>query len=130
MRARDTRPWYDRAACSGDDPDRYETPMSIGTAWGRGRREVVREALEAGSLCDGCPVIRECARDAVRCDDSGTIRAGIPVPDKSRPSSRHLLARTRAALLLVANGAAPADARRVLVREIPRPTAKTGGGGS
>jgi hypothetical protein len=32
-------------------------------------------------LCGGCPVIGQCADDALSAGDTGVIRAGVPIPD-------------------------------------------------
>lgn len=128
MKTRKTRRWYDRAACSEDDPDTWDTPMTLGAAWLRGDRERAREFMASAARCDGCPVLSECARDALRCIDHGTIRGGVPLPDKDQQSARELLPRARAALLLVANGAPASKARVALLNDMP--PARNKGGGS
>nr|DAI73902.1 MAG TPA: transcriptional regulator [Caudoviricetes sp.] len=36
-----------------------------------------------------CPVIRECAAEAIETDDIGVIRAGVPIPDARRVDRRN-----------------------------------------
>ncbi|MGV0868464.1 WhiB family transcriptional regulator [Corynebacterium kalidii] len=122
MRTRDTRPWYERAACRGDDPALYETPKNLAHAWARGDLAKVRDGMTAAARCDTCPVIRQCARDALACQDHATIRAGVPVPDKGMNVARFLLRAARAELARVADGLRPFDARATLMATMPAPT--------
>lgn len=132
MKTRKTRRWYDRAACRDDDPDLYETPPALAATWNRpthhrGTYEKTHALLNAGSRCDECPVVRECARDALACHDYGTIRAGIPVPDKTQQSARPIMRHVTTALQLVAHGAPPAAARGLIRSKMPL-LQKAGGG--
>lgn len=86
------RNWQPRAKCRGDDPSKYD--------WEDGdSAEEVRE--RARRLCEGCPVVAECLKDAMMThnitailresrlsprdeeDDivqtRGVIRGGIPI---------------------------------------------------
>lgn len=73
---RDYRPpaWHEAGLCArpGRDPREWDaaTPMRV---------TVAENTARALGLCEGCPVIRECALEAlvIRCD--GTVRAGIPL---------------------------------------------------
>lgn len=131
MRPRDTREWLGRAACRGRDTGRWDTPHGLPRHFVNGRRAEVAAVLSAGRVCDGCPVAAECAADALRCHDHTVIRAGIPLPDREADGGRGVLARCRAALALVSAGAAPAQARAVLLDEVPPvPRPKQGGWGA
>ena len=64
------REWITRAKCAGDDPQRYE----LGTGSVDVRQQIAR------GLCRGCPVLRECALDALDHLAVGTVRAGVWIP--------------------------------------------------
>lgn len=59
---RERSPWQNAAACAGHDPQRWETDDV--TDWHR-------------AVCARCPVLVDCAVDAVRRPVTGMIRAGI-----------------------------------------------------
>ena len=76
--------WQHKAKCRLKDPREYETEnLPLG-----------REAETARALCYGCPVIQQCAADAIQPIDmtavlgtiespdiinvSGVVRAGVP----------------------------------------------------
>lgn len=109
-----TAQWWHRARCAGDDPERYEiTPdhafkvcldIAAMGAW-----------VGQGSVCDGCPVIAECARDALNRKDAGVVRGGIPCPPNTVGSGN--LKAVRAALAAVADGADAAAVRWQLVKD-------------
>ena len=63
------RGWWYRAKCSGTDPRRFEP--------GRG----YDKQKTAARLCAGCPVIQECAQDALHYRDQGVIRAATFIPN-------------------------------------------------
>ena len=63
--------WFNAAMCSGMDPEKFtvrSTPVPNGPIW-----------KAAQKACDGCPVVAECADDALRHRDSGVVRAGVPL---------------------------------------------------
>lgn len=69
---RDNRAWLDRAICNGRNPRLYETDGY------RNSRVLKSERAErARNLCAGCPVIRECAAEAIEPIAVATIRAGV-----------------------------------------------------
>lgn len=84
--------WRDRAACAGRTKPADDLPgLSV-----RQRREVARW------YCLECPVVRECAADALDRGDIGVIRGGLWLsPASSRQSKM-----TRRALAAVAEGPA------------------------
>lgn len=63
--------WQERAKCWGDDPERFTLDDGPHEVPPRYRAGVARD------LCDGCPVIRECAADALRYRVTSTVRAGV-----------------------------------------------------
>ena len=76
--------WRDRAGCLGREWPPYDLPdMSVAE-----RRKVARW------YCLECPVVRECARDALDGGDVSVIRAGLWLAPASTRQSRS----TRAAL--------------------------------
>lgn len=68
--------WRKRAKCAGWPIELFtmdnEPPGAQTTA-------LQRQQI-ASSLCENCPVIRECARDALQHRDVGIIRAGTWLP--------------------------------------------------
>ena len=69
---RDTRAWMNRALCVGRNPELYETDGY------RGNRVMKSERAErARALCYGCPVVQECAADALDPLAVSTIRGGV-----------------------------------------------------
>lgn len=83
-----TTKWLDEAKCKDMDPRRFDL---------MDRRVYEPEAItEAQRLCSGCPVVQECAAEAVT--DIGyrlqtTTRAGVWVPDTTHKSYRAALAK-------------------------------------
>lgn len=63
--------WRESAQCVGDDPDRYVLDHGPHFVEHTERQRVAAE------LCDGCPVRRECAIDALLRSDRGVVRGGI-----------------------------------------------------
>lgn len=79
--------WLSLAKCAGADPHEY----SFDTIKGRDLQ------AEASALCAGCPVLVDCARDALEPLAVGTVRAGIWIPDNTsmHGSRARRLARAR-----------------------------------
>lgn len=92
--------WRKRAKCAGWPIDLFtmdnETPKARTTA--AQRQEI------ASVLCEKCPVIRECARDALHHRDVGIIRAATWLP--LSPSYQ-----VRARLREIAEGVIPPSPR-------------------
>lgn len=127
MRIRDTRRWYERTQCANTDPDRYDTPAFLNGAWCAGNRNKVIAALAAGAICDTCPVLAECARDALDCETHSTIRAGIPLAHGDK--SRKAVSVTQAGLEMVAARIHPTRARHLMIEMFDqRPPDNAGGG--
>lgn len=84
--------WRDRAACQGRDLSEA-TLEHVST---HGRTAIARE------YCYGCPVIAECAADAVECRDSGIVRAGVWIAQNTSGA-----AKARRALRYIADGHIP-----------------------
>lgn len=74
--------WHERAQCRQGDPARFDVPAGVWARRKSGDRTGWMERIrELGSVCDGCPVVRECAADVVPGTDVGVIRAGVPLPE-------------------------------------------------
>lgn len=71
--------WRDKAACSDTPLDWWATP----------RRFKLDDVAAAVTTCMDCPVIRECAAEAIETDDIAVIRAGVPIPDARRVDRRN-----------------------------------------
>lgn len=105
--------WRERAACNGDNPDNYDVEKSRIFNACEDYLAVV-EWVEQGAICDGCPVARTCAADALRARDRGVIRAGIPLGFvESRTSAPWGMASD--ALQEVADGTSPRLARADMI---------------
>lgn len=68
----DRNTWLDDAQCAGDRPERYATS----------NLDPLRRNQEARRLCVGCPVLAECARDALDTGATDVVRGGIPLPPR------------------------------------------------
>lgn len=110
--------WTDQAQCLGDETEVYWVTVGESRRLSCGDRDRVAAVLERGSICDGCPVMVQCARDVLECPAEGTIRAGIPVPLVER-STGQARAAVRLALEKVAAGRFPAPiARRAMLEAL------------
>ena len=76
--------WHYRGKCAAPEQNPRE--------WDLQRRAKDWQTLvRAAKACIGCPVIRECAIEAVETRAIGTIRAGLPCPEnhwRSKPNVR------------------------------------------
>lgn len=96
--------WITRAQCRDMDWDDFDIPRKMN---GDTQEQSLRRRWAyAGELCRGCPVVDECARDALEQRDAEIIRAGVPIPQSGNSSWR----RARAALDLIAHGVPVPDA--------------------
>lgn len=59
--------WWNHAKCKGENPDNYDLA----------RARVPNRDYAARKLCEGCPVIAECAADVLEHNNYGTVRAGM-----------------------------------------------------
>jgi len=75
--------WWNRAKCRNDDPNRYDLDRDRSIR----RDEKSRIAEE---LCEGCPVLAECAADVLENNNIGLVRAGLwfPCPPKDCPPGK------------------------------------------
>lgn len=107
MKQRGRIEWIDRAACRGLDPERFDVPHEIGNAIRRSQFDRVLEFLvPAAAPCARCSVARECARDALECNDVSVIRGGVAIPPQAQAVTR-IRHNTRRVLTLVASGSPP-----------------------
>lgn len=80
--------WRAEAQCVGADPARYvldEPPHYLPP-------NAVRQRT-AEALCEGCPVARECAYEALLKEDVGVVRGGVWLGAKQAAQHRERLAR-------------------------------------
>lgn len=79
--------WLPLAKCTSANPRNY----SFDTSKGRDLQ------AEAAALCAGCPVLVDCARDALAPLAVGTVRAGVWIPSNTTTYGNHgrRLARAR-----------------------------------
>lgn len=85
-------PWHRLAKCAKEpDPRRWDCD---------GRLAPEERLMGAQHACLGCPVMAECARDALAEGSTGVVRAGIPLNAKITPTIRR-------ALKLIAAGSNP-----------------------
>lgn len=73
--------WRDRALCRNRDPELYVLDGIANN----------QRAARAKELCFGCPVMVECAEDALRNGDTGVVRGGKSVPEAGGKVRRTLL---------------------------------------
>ena len=71
--------WRQQAKCLGMEPRLFETQSAKKLAAVYG--DSTTGADIAKSLCEGCPVIRECAVEALHPLAWGTVRAGVWIND-------------------------------------------------
>ena len=96
--------WHERAQCRQGDPARFYVPAGVWMRRKSGDRDGWMQRMrELGSVCDGCPVIRQCAADAIAGKDVGVIRAGVPLPEYGRHKRRGV----EAALAMIVGGVMP-----------------------
>lgn len=84
--------WLEQAKCRTMNPDDFD----LGNLLDKGvdGNDVAQVRAErAMSLCEGCPVIAECARDALVPLSVGLVRAGVYVPVTTEGSKRAQVAR-------------------------------------
>lgn len=85
------RRWWQHAKCKNDNPSAYEFE-------GVDNMTRVAEKQEVASrLCSGCPVIVECAQDAMDPLAVGTVRGGVWIPGNL--STRSNSSRVRSVLV-------------------------------
>lgn len=89
--------WFDRAKCAGQPLEDYDLAEY--------KRPEDRDD-RAKELCEGCPVIKECALDAIDPFAVSTVRGGIWIQPRTGSANRKTIAATRIELATVAGVAA------------------------
>lgn len=75
--------WLDSAKCLGTNPKLYETDSE------EVRRLAIRTKEDmARKLCEGCPVMEECAAEALEPLALSTVRAGLWIESNPGPGVR------------------------------------------
>lgn len=59
--------WWNEAKCHGENPDNYDLGLT----------RAPNKDYAARKLCEGCPVIAECAADVLEHNNYGMVRAGM-----------------------------------------------------
>lgn len=59
--------WWNEAKCHGKNPDNYDLGLT----------RAPNKDYAARKLCEGCPVIAECAADVLEHNNYGMVRAGM-----------------------------------------------------
>lgn len=78
-------PWTERALCKGRPIGAHDT-SSLPPSSSNAHRKAARK------LCEGCPVLGECADYAVRTKATGVVMAGVPIKSHS---NTHIYAELR-----------------------------------
>lgn len=82
------RGWHRNAKCADGDPTDWDLPSGY---------KVPAQQRNANRVCFGCPVVKQCAADALRHRDRDIIRAGVHIPGEThgdvRPAIRELARR-------------------------------------
>ena len=89
--------WLHRAQCLGTDPEAFDLTSSKTLTETYGE-DATRDQV-AELLCEGCPVMAECAAEALIPLAVGAVRAGVWIPQvkASKPRARaRALLRSRA----------------------------------
>lgn len=75
--------WFENAQCVGLDPREFDLDWLAAHRYTH--RPTFRRVVDkhAERVCHGCPVIRECALDAMRAPDIGVIRGGVALHGQS-----------------------------------------------
>lgn len=69
--------WLPRAGCRDADPDEFDVGLNVsGSAPPAARIDAM---WDRGKICESCPVLALCARDAIAHDDVAIVRAGVPI---------------------------------------------------
>lgn len=71
-----TEEWRQEAACRGDNPERW-FPTDTGGQYGPKRLAHQRHVASLIAVCAECPVVYECAVDAVQEGATGCVRGGV-----------------------------------------------------
>ncbi|MEY8565170.1 WhiB family transcriptional regulator [Corynebacteriaceae bacterium 7-707] len=100
--------WLPRAACQTADPDAFDIGMNVSSGTPAARR--IDQVWDQGVICESCPVVRECAADAITMGDIGVVRGGVPVAAHCDLAWRRL---ENAALTAMSRSEDPVETRRV-----------------
>lgn len=76
--------WRKDAQCAGQPLSDFVLDTGVGRVPARQRRDQARR------LCVGCPVVGECAADALEFEDRGVVRGGVWIPSPGHPGNQAL----------------------------------------
>lgn len=86
--------WRQQAKCLGMDPHLFDIQTAKRVAEVYGDSTTGDDV--ARTLCEGCPVIRECAVEAMKPLAWGTVRAGVWISDFKGANATKLRSQLRA----------------------------------
>lgn len=104
----DRTAWLPFAACRHTDPDAFDIVANVSSAVLPPAR--LDSMWAQGTICESCPVARECAADALAAGDQGVVRGGVPLAAHCDLAWRRM---ERAALKAMSESDDPAETRRV-----------------
>ncbi|MGP5931733.1 WhiB family transcriptional regulator [Corynebacterium glyciniphilum] len=104
----DRAAWLSQAACRGSNPGDFDIVANVSSATPPPKR--LDRMWGQGAICEACPVVRECAADALTAGDQGVIRGGVPLSAHCDLAWRRM---ERTALRAMSESDDPAETRRV-----------------
>lgn len=100
--------WLPHASCLGSDPDAFDIVANVSSTPPPEKR--VTAMWEQGRICEDCPVVAQCARDALAGGDICIVRGGVPIVANADLAWRRM---ERSALKAMSESDDPAETRRV-----------------
>lgn len=100
--------WIQKAACRHADPADFDVVANVSSTALPEKR--ITAMWEQGSICESCPVVAQCARDALAGADIGIVRGGVPIAANADLAWRRM---ERAALKAMSDTTDPVETRRV-----------------
>lgn len=100
--------WIQKAACRPSDPADFDIVANISSTPPPEKR--ITAMWDQGRICEACPVVAQCARDALAGADIGIVRGGVPIVANADLAWRRM---ERGALKAMSESDDPAETRRV-----------------
>lgn len=100
--------WIQKAACRHTDPTDFDIVANISSTPPPEKR--ITAMWDQGRICEDCPVVAQCARDALAGADIGIVRGGVPIVANADLAWRRM---ERAALKAMSESDDPPETRRV-----------------
>lgn len=115
----DRAEWIQKAACRHADPNAFDIVANVNS--GTPPQERITAMWDKGHICESCPVVAQCAADALAGADIGIVRGGVPIAANADLAWRRM---ERAALQAMSESDDPAETRRVWQDAAHRTAAK------